>query len=167
MSNCVRCNKPMKQNKGTEIYYIDGAYTLSGDFEKDTIQYIVGSTCAPKFIAELNSEQRLGKNKKRMEEAVHNTIVIDSGRLDELTEIQCIDNADEVVQAVLNELWTKYDSTNKSTWPSGDAYEYVCLLKDWNNTGFKIGITAKAWQIDKWDHVVAYIEPSLLLPSNI
>jgi len=71
--------------------------------------------------------------------------------------------AEEAAQAVIDAAWTKYDPEDKDTWPDGEAYEYMCLAKGW--TGRMI--VGKAWQIDKWDHVIAYIKPDLILLSNI
>jgi len=67
---------------------------------------------------------------------------------------------------IINAFWIKYNQEDKDTWPNGEAYEYICLLKDWNNQGFAIRICGKAWQIDKWDRVVAYIDPKTILPSR-
>lgn len=74
--------------------------------------------------------------------------------------------AKEATQAVINAAWTKFNPEDKDTWPDGHAFAYICLLKDWNNQGFAIRITGKAWHIDKWDHVVAYIDPKTILPSR-
>jgi len=78
----------------------------------------------------------------------------------------CNSSNKEILQVLIISAWTKYNSEDKDTWPDSEAYEYICLLKDWNNQGFAIRICGKAWQIDKWDHVVAYIDPKLLLPSR-
>lgn len=67
----------------------------------------------------------------------------------------------ETTQAVINAAWNKFDADDKSTWPNGECYEYQCLVRGWKDKM----IVGKAWQIDKWDHVLAYIEPEHIMPD--
>lgn len=62
----------------------------------------------------------------------------------------------EIVQAVVNAAWNKFDPEDKSTWPDGERYHYICLHRN----GRVIG---KAWQIDKWDFITHWADPNDLL----
>lgn len=67
----------------------------------------------------------------RMETAVLNAADIASGNLDGFTSYASIDNPSEVVRAVLDAAWTKFDKDDKSTWPPEPekSKEYFVMLE--------------------------------------
>ena len=84
---------------------------------------------------------------------------VTEGCLNGLVHAKPEELAQAAISAYLKSIWHKFDASDKSTWPSGEEYEYICLTRRWKGKM----IVGKAWQIDKWDTVLAWIEPADIL----